>query len=89
MSGGKKYNRNRALRKALGIKPLQLHPEPERKFEAGPEPDAGNWLFPSPIEDIDLMIHNGWGNAPQSELPAEWRSFTRREWLKLRRKGHA
>ena len=28
----------------------------------------------TPMSDIDLMIKMGWGDTPQSDLPADWRT---------------
>lgn len=28
----------------------------------------------TPMSDLDLMIRNGWGNTPQRNLPADWRT---------------
>jgi hypothetical protein len=31
-----------------------------------------------PISDLDLMIRNGWGDTPQTKIPADWRTRTNR-----------
>lgn len=32
----------------------------------------------TPISDIDLMIRNGWGDTPQTKLPKDWRTRTKK-----------
>lgn len=27
-----------------------------------------------PLSDLDLMIENGWGDTPQTSIPADWRT---------------
>ena len=31
----------------------------------------------TPMSDLDLMIANGWGDTPQSEMPPDWRERKR------------
>ncbi len=38
-----------------------------------PRPD-GMRLALQPMSDLDLMIENGWGNTPQTQIPADWRT---------------
>jgi hypothetical protein len=42
-----------------------------------PPPDRENGvdrLGLQPLSDLDLMIKNGWGDTPQTKLPADWRT---------------
>ncbi len=36
-------------------------------------PDGMN-LNLQPMSDLDLMIANGWGSTPQTQIPADWRT---------------
>ncbi len=42
-------------------------------IRATTRPDGMN-LGLQPMSDLDLMIENGWGSTPQTQIPADWRT---------------
>lgn len=53
---------------------------PRRIFDRGQvmdcESDRSMQPQTQPMEDLDLMIANGWGDTPQHRLPPDWRTRT-------------
>jgi hypothetical protein len=35
-----------------------------------------------PMSDLDLTIRNGWGDTKQVNMPENWRTVTRAEWMR-------
>lgn len=44
-----------------------------------PRPDSGiiHNVTLQPLADLDLMIKNGWGDTPQTDIPSNWRTNKR------------
>jgi hypothetical protein len=70
MSARSASGNRKSIAISLGmVTPLSLNPWADR----GAERRRAKVQF-TPMEDLNLMIKNGWGDIPQNKLPADWRT---------------
>lgn len=77
MLSKKKHNSAKTLARSMHIS--QAPTRPNDGIEAEERSRAlEKKLNLTPMSDIDLMIQNGWGDTPQIQLPADWRTTKQR-----------